>query len=65
MSVKIAGLMTMKIDSLETYCIHYHAVYDCNTSAWRSAKPGQWLSGQTSRASSLGQPISYRFKRDA
>ena len=29
--------------------MHYHAVYDCNTSAWSSAKPGQWLSGQTSR----------------
>ena len=38
----------------ETYCIHYHAVYDCNTSAWRSAKPGQRLSGQTSSVA-LGQ----------
>ena len=27
----------------------YHAISHWNTSALRSAKPGQWLSGQTSR----------------
>ena len=29
--------------------VDHHAISDWNTSALRSAKPGQWLSGQTSR----------------
>ena len=34
--------------SIETYYVHYHVISDWNTSVLRSAKPGQWLSGQTS-----------------
>ena len=40
-----------------------HAVYDCNTSTWRSAKPGQWLSGQTSTAPSLGGVVCVALLR--
>ena len=35
--------------SIETYYVHYHVISDWNTSVLRSAKPGKWLSGQTSR----------------
>ena len=35
--------------SIATYYVHYHVISDWNTSVLRSAKPGKWLSGQTSR----------------
>ena len=38
-----------EIVGFATYYIHYHAILAFNTSASPSAKPGQWLSGQTSR----------------
>ena len=43
----------------------YHAISHWNTSALRSAKPGQWLSGQTSRGASprLGIPHHGRGPR--
>ena len=38
-----------EIMGVATDYVDYHAISDWNTSALRSAKPGQWLSGQTSR----------------
>ena len=42
-----------EIVGVATDYVDYHAISDWNTSALRSAKPGQWLSGQTSRVNSM------------
>ena len=47
-----------EIVGIATYYVHYHAISDWNTSALRSAKPGQWLSGQTSRAGPGDAPLT-------
>ena len=39
--------------SIEMYYVHYHVISDWNTSVLRSAKPGKWLSGQTSSGAML------------
>ena len=38
-----------EIVSIATYYMHYHVISDLNASVLRYAKPGKWLSGQTSR----------------
>ena len=56
-SPQVGVFLTSIIDEtvgVATYYMHYHAIEDSNTSASRSAKPGQWLSGQTS---SLWLPV--------
>ena len=46
-----------EIVGVATDYVDYHAISHWNTSALCSAKPGQWLSGQTSRYGALGMVV--------
>ena len=67
-SLQAVVFLTSIIDEImgvATYYVHYHAISDLNKTALRSAKPSQWLSGQTSSITTTVHGGMFRDARRA